>query len=130
MAALGVIAIVLTLALVRDTPHGRVVAAETMSVSEVLGSIKTVWLRPGTRLGFFTHMGTQFSVTVFALMWGVPYLTVAQGLSTGVAGVLLTVSVLAAVFTGVAVGVITGLGSQGYALALEAALARLAPAAP
>ena len=27
-------------------------------------------------------MGTQFSVTVFALMWGVPYLTVAQGLST------------------------------------------------
>ncbi|MBS1695127.1 MAG: MFS transporter [Actinobacteria bacterium] len=108
VAALGVIAIVLTLALVRDTPHGRVVAAETMSVSEVLGSIKTVWLRPGTRLGFFTHMGTQFSVTVFALMWGVPYLTVAQGLSTGVAGVLLTVSVLAAVFAGVAVGVITG----------------------
>ena len=33
-------------------------------------SVKTVWLRPGTRLGFFTHMGTQFSVTVFALMWG------------------------------------------------------------
>ena len=33
-------------------------------------------------------------------------------------------------FSDVAVGVITGLGSQGYALALEAALARLAPAAP
>ena len=32
-------------------------------------------------------------------------------------------------FSDVAVGVITGLGSQGYALALEAALARLAPAA-
>ena len=37
---------------------------------ETLASVKTVWLRPGTRLGFFTHMGTQFSVTVFALMWG------------------------------------------------------------
>ena len=56
-------------------------ATETMSVRETLASVKTVWLRPGTRLGFFTHMGTQFSVTVFALMWGVPYLTVAQGLS-------------------------------------------------
>ena len=33
-------------------------------------------------------------------------------------------------FSDVAVGVITGLGSQGYALALEAALSRLAPAAP
>ena len=46
---------------------------------EILVSVKTVWLRPGTRLGFFTHMGTQFSVTVFALMWGLPYLTVGAG---------------------------------------------------
>ena len=61
-----------------------------MSVRATLASVKTVWLRPGTRLGFFTHMGTQFSVTVFALMWGVPYLTVAQGLSADVAGSLLT----------------------------------------
>ena len=65
-----------------------------MSVRETLASVKTVWLRPGTRLGFFTHMGTQFSVTVFALMWGVPYLTVAQGLSSAMAGALLTVSVV------------------------------------
>ena len=33
-------------------------------------------------------------------------------------------------FSDVAVGVITGLGPQGYVLALEAALARLAPASP
>ena len=50
---------------------------------EILVSVKTVWLRPGTRLGFFTHMGTQFSVTVFALMWGVPYLTVGAGAVRG-----------------------------------------------
>ena len=67
-----------------------------------------MWLRPGTRLGFFTHMGTQFSVTVFALMWGVPYLTVAQGLSTAVAGTLLTVSVVAAISSGILVGIFTG----------------------
>jgi len=67
-----------------------------------------VWLRPGTRLGYFTHMGTQFSVTVFALMWGVPYLTVAQGLSTGAAGALLTISVVAAISSGIVVGIFTG----------------------
>ncbi|MCV7136419.1 MFS transporter [Mycobacterium hodleri] len=108
VAAFGVLAMVLALAVVRDTPHGRVVAAENLSVGAVLSSVKTVWLRPGTRLGFFTHMGTQFSVTVFCLMWGVPYLTVAQGQSAHVAGALLTVSVVSAICAGVFIGILTG----------------------
>ena len=90
VAAMGVLSMVLTLALVKNTPDGPVIPTHTTSIRETLVSVKTVWLRPGTRLGFFTHMGTQFSVTVFALMWGVPYLTEAQGLSTGAAGGLLT----------------------------------------
>ncbi|UNB54771.1 MULTISPECIES: MFS transporter [unclassified Mycolicibacterium] len=108
VAALGTLAMVLALAVVRDAPGGRVVAPEAMTVRETLSSVKTVWLRPGTRLGFFTHMGTQFSVTVFALMWGVPYLTVAQGQSAGVAGALLTVSVVAAIAAGIVIGIATG----------------------
>ena len=107
-AALGVLAIVLTLVVVKNTPDGSAVTAEAMSVRETLASVKTVWLRPGTRLGFFTHMGTQFSVTVFALMWGVPYLTEAQGVSSAVAGTLLTSSVVAAISSGVLVGILTG----------------------
>src|SRR6476660_8970998 len=82
----GVLALVLTLALVKNAPNGTVSDPPNMSVGEVWASVKTVWLRPGTRLGFFTHMGTQFSITVFALMWGLPYLTVGQGLSVHVAG--------------------------------------------
>jgi MFS family permease len=84
------------------------VTAENLSARAVLSSVKTVWLRPGTRLGFFTHMGTQFSVTVFCLMWGVPYLTVAQGLSTGMAGALLTISVVVAIVAGIVIGIFTG----------------------
>jgi MFS family permease len=108
VAVLGVLALVLVLVVVKDAPRGRVVATETMSVRATLASVKTVWLRPGTRLGFFTHMGTQFSVTVFALMWGVPYLTVAQGQSAHVAGALLTVSVVAAISAGIVIGIFTG----------------------
>ncbi|MDT5336814.1 MAG: hypothetical protein QOD90_2319 [Mycobacterium sp.] len=108
VAAFGVLAMVLVLALVRDTPRGRVVAIENLSARAVLSSVKTVWLRPGTRLGFFTHMGTQFSVTVFCLMWGVPYLTVAQGQSAGMAGALLTISVLTAISAGIVIGIFTG----------------------
>lgn len=108
VAAFGVLAMVLALAMVKDTPHGRIVATENLSVGAVLSSVKTVWLRPGTRLGFFTHMGTQFSVTVFCLMWGVPYLTVAQGQSAHMAGALLTISVLAAICAGILIGILTG----------------------
>ena len=107
-AGLGVLAMVLVVVLVKNAPAGPVTATESLSVRATLVSVKTVWLRPGTRLGFFAHMGTQFSVTVFALMWGVPYLTVAQGLSAGAAGALLTVSVLAAISAGIAIGIFTG----------------------
>ncbi|KDF01375.1 MFS transporter [Mycolicibacterium aromaticivorans JS19b1 = JCM 16368] len=108
VAAFGVLSLVLTLALVKDTPSGVTAHDPVTSVRETLASVKTVWMRPGTRLGFFTHMGTQFSVTVFALMWGVPYLTVAQNLSRGEAGTLLTISVVAAIVFGVLIGIITG----------------------
>ncbi|NTY63074.1 MFS transporter [Mycolicibacterium sphagni] len=108
VAAFGVLSLVLTLLLVKNTPPGVVVDDPAISLRETLASVKTVWMRPGTRLGFFTHMGTQFSVTVFALMWGVPYLTVAQNLSRSQAGTLLTISVVAAIVFGVVIGMVTG----------------------
>jgi nitrate/nitrite transporter NarK len=108
VAAFGVLTMVLVLAMVKDTPHGRMTAADSLSARDVLASVKTVWLRPGTRLGFFTHMGSQFSVTVFCLMWGVPYLTVAQGQSASMAGALLTISVVTAIAAGIAIGLVTG----------------------
>lgn len=107
-AGFGLLAGVLALALIRDTPHGRAQPVHSQGLGETLSRLTTVWFRPGTRLGFFTHMGTQFSVTVFALMWGVPYLTEAQGLSRGVAGAMLTVSVASAVASGIVIGIITG----------------------
>ncbi len=108
VAALGVLAMVLVVALVRNAPDGWAVETPSLSIHATLAGVKAVWLRPGTRLGFFTHMGTQFAVTVFALMWGVPYMTVAQGLSTGVAGALLTISVVVAIASGIVIGIFTG----------------------
>lgn len=99
---------VLSLLLVKNTPDGAAATSQAMTVRETLASVKTVWLRPGTRLGFFTHMGTQFSITVFALMWGLPYLTEAQGLSPGIAGGLLTLSVATAIASGILIGLVTG----------------------
>ncbi|MCV7431410.1 MFS transporter [Mycolicibacterium bacteremicum] len=108
VAAFAVITLVLAAALVHNTPHGRLTTTSSMSVRGTLASVRTVWMRPGTRLGFFTHMGTQFSVTAFALMWGVPYVTTAQGQTRGVAGMLLTISVVTAIAAGIVLGILCG----------------------
>ena len=107
-AGLGALSLMLTVLLVRNAPHGVVIEDPVTDLRTTLKSIKTVWMRPGTRLGFFSHMGTPFSITVFALMWGVPYLTVAQNVSRAGAGTLLTISVVAAIVSGVLIGIITG----------------------
>jgi len=107
-AAVGLLSLILTAALVRNTPAGVVIGDPVSDLRATLRSVGTVWLRPGTRLGFFTHMGTQFSVTVFVLMWGVPYLTAGQGVSRQWAGFALIVSVITAVTAGVILGVLSG----------------------
>jgi MFS family permease len=45
-------------------------------------------------------MGTQFSGTVFALLWGVPYLVAGQGLTPAGASAMLTLLVVAGILAG------------------------------
>ena len=107
-AGLGLFAGALTLAITRDAPPGTPAAVHARSFRDAFGEVKTVWARPGTKAGFFTHMGNAFSPAVFALMWGVPYLTTTQNLSRGVAGAALTLSVLPFIVVGLLVGIISG----------------------
>jgi MFS family permease len=53
-------------------------------------------------------MGTQFSMMVFSLLWGVPYLVSAQGLSPAGAGGLVTLFVVCAILIGPVIGLLTG----------------------
>jgi len=107
-AGLGALSVMFTVLLVNNAPLGLATEDPVIDLRATLKSIRTVWMRPGTRLGFFSHMGTPFSITVFALMWGVPYLTVAQNVSRTGAGTLLTISVAATIVSGVLIGIITG----------------------
>jgi MFS family permease len=101
------LAVVLVLAVIRNAPGRTWTPATTMSLGAVGAGLKAVWLRPGTRLGFFGHMGTQFSMMVFILLWGVPYLVSAQHLSPATAGVLMTVFVICTILIGPIVGYLT-----------------------
>ncbi len=107
-ASLGLLSFVLAVSVIRNAPPGLEVVAAPAGLREVGKQIRAVWGRHGTRLGFFTHMGTQFSMTTFALLWGVPYLRSAQGLSPAEAGSLLTLSVISAIVAGPIIGILSG----------------------
>jgi MFS family permease len=106
-AAGSALVALLAAAVVRNAPGGGWSPAPPMSAREIGRQLREVWGRPGTRLGFFGHMGTQFSMMVFALLWGVPYLESAQHLSASVAGALMTLFVLCTICIGPVVGVFT-----------------------
>ncbi len=106
-AAGSALAALLVIAVVRNAPAGGWSPAPSMSLREVGRQLRDVWGRPGTRLGFFGHMGTQFSMMVFALLWGVPYLESAQHLSASAAGALMTLFVLGMICIGPVIGIFT-----------------------
>jgi MFS family permease len=105
LAAVGLVAAVLVWSVVRDAPHG---VGRPLGPIGVVGPLREVARAPGTWLGFFTHAVTMFSTTVFVLLWGFPFLTVAQGLRPAEAGVLLSLTVAAAMVSGPVIGVLTG----------------------
>jgi MFS family permease len=98
---------VLAFAVVRNGPPGTWVPTPIASVRDIGDALKQVWARPGTRLGFFGHMATQFPMMVFSLLWGLPYLISAQRHSESTASMLIMVLVLSTVVIGPVIGVLT-----------------------
>lgn len=96
----------------RPGPRRQPIGSPPPSPERLRVQLRTVWARAGTRFGFFTHVATQFPMMVFALLWGVPYLTAGQDLSSGRAGALFTV-MAAATF---AIAPVMGLAQQRHPL--------------
>jgi len=99
-AALGVAVAVAVLAVLRDRPPGAPAPPRAATPREVLHGLAQAWREPGTRVGLWTHTGTQFSGTVFALLWGVPYLVAGQGMTPAGASALLTLFVVVGIMAG------------------------------
>ncbi|MEU3751983.1 MFS transporter [Streptomyces olivoreticuli] len=126
-AAAGVLVLVLLLVFLKDHPEGHepVVAPHT-GKGAVRQQILRSWREPGTRLGMWVHFTTQFPAMVFLLLWGMPFLVEAQGLSRGTAGLLLTLVVLSNMAVGLVYGQIIG---RHHAARLPLALGTVAATA-
>ena len=106
-SATGVVVALLVLVALRDAPDGAEPARVT-GLGGLRGNLVATWREPGTRLGLYTHLVTQFSATVFALLWGYPFLVLGQGLSPAVAAALLTLLVLVGMGVGPLLGRLCG----------------------
>ncbi|KES04365.1 MFS transporter [Streptomyces toyocaensis] len=104
-ALAGAVVFVLLVLFLEDHPEGH--APEPVphrGPAYARRQIAASWREPGTRLGLWVHFTTQFPAMVFLLLWGMPFLVEAQGLSRAAAGELLTLVVL----SNMAVGLVYG----------------------
>jgi hypothetical protein len=106
-AATGVVVSLLVLVALRDAPAGAE-PAPAADLAAVRRNLVGSWREPGTRIGLYTHLVTQFSGTVFALLWGYPFLVVGEGLSPATAAGLLTLLVIVGMGVGPLLGRLCG----------------------
>lgn len=103
-AGVSAVATLGVLLLVADTPEDRVLRGPRLTLGVVRDSLRASWSQPGTRLGFWMHFVTQFSATAMTLLWGFPFLVRGEGLSEGQAGLLLSLVVVAVMYSGPTIG--------------------------
>jgi nitrate/nitrite transporter NarK len=102
-SSIGVVLMVAVLSLVKDSPY-RHHDVERVKLRALTRTLSLVWGNPGTRLGMWTHFVSQFSMTVFTMLWGFPFLVRGQGMSEEAAGTLLMVMIGWVVVSGLVLG--------------------------
>ncbi|GHI88685.1 MFS transporter [Streptomyces xanthophaeus] len=108
-AVAGLVVLVPLVLFLRDHPEGHGPASLPRGGGGfVRRQIKESWSEPGTRLGLWVHFTTQFPAMVFLLLWGMPFLVEAQGLSRTTAGGLLTLVVASNMALGLVYGQVVG----------------------
>ncbi|GGW53720.1 MFS transporter [Streptomyces lucensis JCM 4490] len=126
-ALAGVVVLALTLLFLKDHPEGyQPEPSPHQGAAYVRRQITAAWREPGTRLGLWVHFTTQFPAMVFLLLWGLPFLVQAQGLSPATAGELLTLVVLSNMVIGLVYGQIV---ARHHAARLPLALGTVAATA-
>ncbi|MDX6325236.1 MAG: hypothetical protein QOK15_1590 [Nocardioidaceae bacterium] len=103
LSSLGVLGLVGVLVVVKDSPYHSLDPVR-IKVATLAHSLRLIWGNPGTRLGMWSHFTSQFSVTVFSLLWGYPFLVKGEGLSPTLAGTLLMLTTGSVLLTGLYLG--------------------------
>ncbi|MEV4421915.1 MFS transporter [Patulibacter sp. NPDC049589] len=109
--------VLLPLLVVRDRPdrpppghasEGDAAAPGGPAHEPIRRTLAAAWRRPATRQGFFLHMGALAPFLIVAAVWGVPYMTDAQGMDRATAAGFLLAGSIAFAVSGPLVALLVG----------------------
>jgi len=106
-AGLGALALLLFTLVVTDSPVAGALLREPESWASSMRRLRGSLARPGTQLGFWIHFVSQSSLTVFALLWGFPFLSVGMGYGPTGAAALISLTVIFSAVAGPVLGILT-----------------------
>lgn len=106
-AAAALCSLLITLTVVRDSPHPELPSNHSLSWRQALREAHDALRRPGTQLGFWCHFTTQAPGSMFALLWGFPFLVSGLGYPTSTAAGLLSLLLVSGMISGPILGVLT-----------------------
>jgi MFS family permease len=106
-SSVGIVLLVAVALMVKDSPYRRG-GPVRIKMAALTRSLRLVWGNPGTRLGMWSHFTSQFSGTVFTLLWGYPFLVDGEGLSPGLASTLLTLVTVFSLLSGLVLAHLVG----------------------
>jgi len=107
--AASAVVLVLVAVLVSNSPSGHEGREAPRTLRQSMRQLKDSLRRPGTQLGFWSHFITQSPGTVFALLWGFPFMVGALGYSHALAAGLLALLVVAGMIAGPILGLLSAL---------------------
>ena len=103
--AVSLIVMVAVVAVVRTAPG---ISYTSQRAKDVVAGIGKAWKNPGTRLGAFVHMSTQFAGSVFVVLWGVPFMTLGLHLPVATASAYVALYAVLAILLAPIIGKVTG----------------------
>lgn len=107
VSSVGILLLLVVPVLVKDSPY-RHEGVVRVKLRALAGSLRTVWGNPGTRLGMWSHFSSQFSSTVFVLLWGYPFLVRGLDWSPQAASTLLMAMTAWALLSGLVLARLVG----------------------
>lgn len=107
IGGLTALLVITPLTLVRDRPPG--VPTPPRTAHDPIGrTLRAAWRRPGTRHGFFLHMGTLSPFLLATAVWGVPFMEGTQGMDREAASGYLLLAALGFLVSGPFLGLVVG----------------------
>ncbi|APT85143.1 MFS transporter [Corynebacterium aquilae] len=124
IGALGVLVAAACAVVVRDSPDDSPRHAHASTATSLRQRLRTVVREPVCWEGFFTHYVGLMPNLVFALLWGLPMMTLGQGLTTAQAGSIFVIGTVINVAVSPLHGILSSrFGSRRYRLTIAMNLA-------